>query len=156
MKLVMTGFCNGRKEGGEAAVLGDGGTAVVHAAGYAAVLAAANAKLSCRVIAAVAAASVRAAAGAYRSQPLEEDEGLEERKSLASAAVQAHSDLHKISGTKQRNMGMALAAAKPNLPPDIAKAMRRLQRISNTAKHEWSEDTSCGNHTVSSSQQRVL
>ena len=114
---------------------------MAHAAVHAAVMAACTAKSSCRVVSAVAAASVRAACGAISLPAVgsDDDDGLSARKEVAGAALQAHRDLHRVSQCKQPYMGLAFAAAKPRLPPDLAKALRRLQRLANSARHEWSD-----------------
>ena len=97
------------------------------------------ANASCKTASSVAAAAVRAAlACAPLSNAI--DDGVAMRCKLSCASIVAHHELHKVSGSDCHYMGCALAAAKPELPHDVAKAFRKLQALANEARHDWPQE----------------
>ena len=114
----------------------DRARSLVQAAVHGAVMGACQANASCKTASSVAAAAVRAA---LASAPLSNhiDDGVAMRCKLSSASIIAHNELHKVAGSSCHYMGCALAAARPELPHDVAKALRKFQSLANEARHEW-------------------
>eukprot|EP00975_Prorocentrum_lima_P057708 12100716-Prorocentrum_lima.AAC.1 len=60
------------------------------------------------------------------------------RQEVCAATLEAHQQLNEVNGKAHHNMGCSLAAARPQLPTPVASGLRKLQRLSNMAKHVWS------------------
>jgi len=66
-----------------------------------------------------------------------DDVDLANRASKVTASLAAHKVVDVASGSVHHNLGTSLAAVRPHLRRQEYRALRRLQRESNGAKHVW-------------------